>query len=791
MTRRSLRVRPMIDGLESRRLLSARAGHAVPAIVGQNPLNVRAFSYYAPSGARVTMELKGNGNLNGTSVDSSGALNLVYGGTNAASKIYVTVSRGTAPLRSVEEASLPKNDYTGIGGQLLGSLLAPQLDLVAGGDINMTSGVGRLQLHSLGADTQVHLRDLPSTFPASTSTTNSNASSTTITNVSSSNGIGGTGLSGTSGTTGSSTTGTTTSTGSTATGGGSTGTGTNSSGTIPVGGSSSGTSGSTTSTGSTSTGGGTLGSTGGSTGTNSSGTTPVGGSSSASSTSGTLTGLINNPSGLGLFNGTPNNAQSTNSTFTVTSTTTVTGGNGNQVKIPPGEEAVALPQPASAVAPTTYTFAGRTQTYSNDANGGTTLASVTGQFAATPNLITTPNPANPGPPPQPPGILIQLDSVNAPGGQIGDAQVWAYDAVANALVRFDAVSGAILQAVPVGGTPTNAAGVGLGRNGSELVVLLARGNVVQPFDASTGTALPAFTTNDLAGYGFRSVDGVAFTGTVTVLSDSSASVPVGQATTDFGVSVGIDVAASIAGGLAVPLGTKSFVTDNGFSYSGASTGLVGSNNVYNFGAAIFDAYQAPFRQAGVLTTTGYYIRSPREVTRVAEPNPSNPQNTTPYVNYGGASGPLTGTGPALGSVEQLLALDAGVSNGVNVVRLLVPSTLTTAGSVNLQDADPLVAISGSFHPELVGSALVDVQGNIQTFSAKKATGLALNDNGNLDLLQINTATNSTVVAQPLSHVQIAHRSNVVLATPNRSVGTRNGVFILTGLRPIGPLTLPS
>ena len=754
MTRRSRRNLPMVDVLEGRRLLSAG--------------DIRAFSYFAPSGSRVLITLAGAGNLDGTDVDPDGALNLVYGGTNAETHIFVNVNRGTAPLRSIEELDLPANDVTGIGGQLVGSLLAPKLDLVANGAINMTSGVGRLQLHSLGANSQVHLRDLPSTFIANSSNSGNNSSgATTVSTVS---------LTGA----------TTSSAGSGGTVVGSTNSGSATGTSI---GNSSGLNGSATNPA------------GNSTGISGTATNPAGtptGSNSTSTTAGggtvSLTGLINNPTGVGVGSTGQTLAQAGNSTVTVTATTIITDSNGNPEKIPAGEEAVALAAPVPAVAPSSYSFAGLTRTYFNDpTSGGTTLTSVTGQFAATPNLITLPNRQNPGPSPPPPGIIVQLTNINGNGGEIGDAQVWGYDAVVNALVRFNTTTGQLLQAVPVGGVATNAAGVGFGRDGRELVVLLARGTVVQAFDASTGAPVGAFSTTDLAGFGFNAVDGIGYTGTVTVLSDSTAQVTAqANGTTDFGVSIGIDVTKSLAGGgLAVPIGTKPFVSDNGFSYSGGATGLAGTNNIYNFGAAIFDSFQSPNRQAGVLTTTGYFTQAPHETTRTPLPNPSDPQGTTPFVNFGGPAGALTGTGPAIGSVEQLLAINEGVANGVNFIRFYVPGTLASAGSVNLQDPDPIVSLSTSFHPELAGSALVDIQGNVTLFSARKATGLALNDNGNLDLVQINDASFSTVIAQPLSHVQIGRRNDVVLVTPNRSVDTRNGVLVVEGLKPLGPLSLPN
>jgi hypothetical protein len=81
----------------------------------------------------------------------------------------------------VNELNLAPNDYTGVGGTLLGSILAPKVDLVANGEINMTSGIGRLELRTIGPNTQIHLRDLPPTVQPTTTISIATTSNSTTT----------------------------------------------------------------------------------------------------------------------------------------------------------------------------------------------------------------------------------------------------------------------------------------------------------------------------------------------------------------------------------------------------------------------------------------------------------------------------------------------------------------------------------------------------------------------------------------------------------------------------------
>ena len=212
-------------------------------------------------------------------------------------------------------------------------------------------------------------------------------------------------------------------------------------------------------------------------------------------------------------------------------------------------------------------------------------------------------------------------------------------------------------------------------------------------------------------------------------------------------------------------------------------------------------------QEGVLILNGSGLAPLGEIAREIVPGD---------VNVGPSGSARAHPTQALGSVERDLALVTGLANGGNTVSLFTPSTVSTStttttttttgsssgsvtnaipvltadGTVTLADPNRLAGLSESFHPELAGSVLVDVRGNLGTFAADSARGLVLNVNGTLGLLHIGNATDATVVANPFLHASIGHRRNVLILTPSRAVGDRNGVTVNPNLRPIGPLSLP-
>ena len=141
-------------------------------------------------------------------------------------------------------------------------------------------------------------------------------------------------------------------------------------------------------------------------------------------------------------------------------------------------------------------------------------------------------------------------------------------------------------------------------------------------------------------------------------------------------------------------------------------------------------------------------------------------------------------GPALGSIDQSLALVAGAANGTNAVD--AESGVFTFDYPNL-----LTALSHNFRPDLAGTAVIDVQGTLESLRGNTATGMVVNDTGNLNLVKFGRVTNSTIVGMPVSHLDIGSRSNVTVLTPSRTVGERNGVTIFPDLKPIGPLSQPN
>jgi hypothetical protein len=225
-----------------------------------------------------------------------------------------------------------------------------------------------------------------------------------------------------------------------------------------------------------------------------------------------------------------------------------------------------------------------------------------------------------------------------------------------------------------------------------------------------------------------------------------------------------------------------FTPQRQFSLTGNLNGVAGFANVYAGGYGFFDTAQPNTRQFGLMTVNtagGQLSESSRSAVKL------NGQ----YVDVDSGELPPN---PAIGSVYHEIALDTGVSNGVNVIQLLAPSSISSVGTLKLQDPNLLTGLSPSVHPGLVGSALIDVQGNIQSFRALDATGMVLNDIGQLNLAKIATTLDSTIIGEPVAHLQMPHRTNVVVISSDRGpFGDRNGVVVVPNLRQVGPLTLPS
>jgi hypothetical protein len=259
----------------------------------------------------------------------------------------------------------------------------------------------------------------------------------------------------------------------------------------------------------------------------------------------------------------------------------------------------------------------------------------------------------------------------------------------------------------------------------------------------------------------------------------------------------IDVAASLSTGVATaPADNLSnYTPPSGFSVLPGLTGLPGSNRVYDLTAALFNSFTPTQPDLGLLTvetsqatptSTGGLVLS-HQFSTISEiaftqngvfrpiPNPTDP-----------------GLGTSMGSIDRSLAVNTAGTKP-NTVVLYGQISLTRRGTITLNYPNQLSDLSESFRPDLAGTAIVDVQGNIQSFRGLSANGLVLNDTGNLNLIKTGVLTNSTIIGQPVGHIQTSlnNRSNVLIISSARVVDGRNGVKVIPTLQQIGPLSQPN
>jgi hypothetical protein len=637
-------------------LSSASVRHAASAAAapstGVFSDNGTKFTYATPTGGQAVIQVVGLGNLAGTTVSSAGALNLVFDGTNAFSKIvsHVKGGDGRAPLASILNGQLiaagATNSVSGVGGNVIQSVYLESFDLIAGGQINLTSGVNTLVLDSIGAGTQVQLRELPPAPSTSISTSSVAALQLQSTN------------------------------------------GTNSSASLRI---------------------------------ISTGTTPSGSSSSSSSTS--------------------------ENTLVAGQSTSIT----NQ---------------------------GVTTVYKSDPDGGQTLTGIEGTFTPGTNIVE-PLPA--GQPEQtvpaaPPGVIVKVNHVDGktdrPINLQTDPKIFGYDPTTGQVVRFDlnlqTSTGAVdptFTPISVPGDPSSV-GLNLGYNGSQLVVLVGDGTTVYAYNATTGAPVGSFTTSE-------PVNGLGSTNTVTVLAN--------YATNKLEL---INLAASLQTGVAqAPTGDPpGFTPASGFTLLGGVTGSTASSTTVEAAVgATFNSFTPTQPVLGVqaldTVAVGHsgltFKFTAGTSTAITQNGVFTPVQVNPPIP--------TQPGAALGSIDQTLALVTGASNGTN-------SILTSNGTVTLDYPDLLTGLSEAFRADLGNSALIDIQGNVQSIRGDSATGLVFNDNGNLNLVKFDSISNSTIVGQPLSHINVQHRSHVIVLTPSRTVGDRSAVTVDPKLQPIGTLS---
>ena len=422
---------------------------------------------------------------------------------------------------------------------------------------------------------------------------------------------------------------------------------------------------------------------------------------------------------------------------------------------------------------------GVSATYQVGGNGNQTLTSISGSFTPGTNIVEPLPTGQPPqtPPPAPPGVILKVNriagSLTAPINLLTDPKIFGYDPTTGQLIRFDlnlkTDTGAVdptFAPISVPGDPASV-GLNLGSNGSQLDVLISSGTTVYAYNATTGAAVGSFTTSE-------PVNSIASTDTITVLGS--------YATNQLQM---INLAASLQTGVAqsAPGNPQGFTPASGFTLLGGLSGTPGSTSVTAAVGAHFDTFQPTQFQLGlqVLNTVS--------VGRGSK------------LSYGFARGIACGTHPERllhNRADQPAHSDAAwrgprKHRSKSRAECSEPPTeriqiLTSSGTLTLDYPDLLTGLSEAFRPDLTSSALIDIQGDVQSIRGSSATGTVINDNGNLNLVKFASVSNSTIVGQPVSHLQIKNRSHVTVLTPSRTAGGRNAVTVDANLNPIGPLS---
>ena len=452
---------------------------------------------------------------------------------------------------------------------------------------------------------------------------------------------------------------------------------------------------------------------------------------------------------------------------------------------------------------TSTTENGVTQGYAVDLFGARTLTTTSGEFVAGANLLPTVLPTTPNLSLPPPGVVISINHVDGvartPG--LGSPEVYGYDPTTDSLVEFAINYNTTTETFY--GTPTVVhtgvlgktgveAGVTTGRYNGQLVVLVSDGTTMYGFNAVTGAPVgkpvslaPLINPSNPATPAMPDPTRLGSIDSFTVIGD-----PTAPASSGLGLLQIIDVTSSLNSGTVVPLGLP-YASANAFGMSGGMASIPGSSVLFTAGGAHFNTYQPNVFELGAASlnpigTTGSLATATfSESTR----NALTSGGINTVTDAHGAT--AASKNDALSSINESLALITGASGTTNTVALFNPTTFAQQGTITLNYGDLLSGLSSVFYPSLAGSALVDVQGNVQSFRATDALGLVLNDSGNLNLAKINSAVDTTILGAPFGHAEIPHRQNVVILSTPRSPGTRNGVTVVPqGSLPVGPLRLP-
>lgn len=179
MARNARKATPAVEGLEERKLLDGKtiAPNGQPindqdlrrALVQKvnlqngSGINDRKKVFPAPGGGLVVLTLFGQGTLEGTFQDPSGALNILYDNTNASSQLTARLRHGAqrVPLRLLTDRDVDPLALSGVGSNQIAAVRLDGLSLIDGGRINLAGGVDFIRLGSMGPNAVIDARSLP------------------------------------------------------------------------------------------------------------------------------------------------------------------------------------------------------------------------------------------------------------------------------------------------------------------------------------------------------------------------------------------------------------------------------------------------------------------------------------------------------------------------------------------------------------------------------------------------------------------------------------------------------
>jgi hypothetical protein len=372
-----------------------------------------------------------------------------------------------------------------------------------------------------------------------------------------------------------------------------------------------------------------------------------------------------------------------------------------------------------------------------------------------------------------PGVNLFVQEINGAPREIplANPQVYGYDPAAQQLVRFDARTGAVLGAitgVPNGGQAES--GVGIGRIGTQQVVLVGTGQTVYVFDVLTNTPVGSF-----------SVANVANIDHVTGLGSTEQGTAITYLGTDGVIRArAFDIEQSLRAGTAALVGST-FTPSREFDLTGGLTGAAGLSIAFFTGEAYFDTFQPNTQLPGTLivnTANGISESSRVQGIPQLDSYAFGSIDTNPALVTGIRTVTDPDTGATLPFSNTVQIYNANNMSAVAQLQLLYPNLLT--------------GLSESVHPELTNGSIINVGGILNRLHVKgQMTGTVVNTVGYLANIDVNVAMDSAFVGLPIGHVNIRARQNVQLySTTGREVGDRGGVILVNPLRPVGPLSPP-